>query len=232
MTPSDTEMSVNEHGEQVITQWLDATRSAAPGTFVELHDFQQLPDSVRVQQNSSFWSDTFFSLAANPYKQNLSVRRSIHFATPETFDVLRHVYDAAQKHLVVDETVNLILITVDEPLDGLLSKDESQKRDGINKLATLLLNMTGTMVAPNLQDAPYHWEFRFPPAINDGVRFSTNAMEDPTRMWSWARRLDGGVYKNRLYFLCFKQPESTSGKFMTPNGQHWFDGKCWDAFRR
>jgi hypothetical protein len=232
LTPSDTDSAVNAHAEQLISNWLDATRRAKSQDFVELHNFNELSDGVRVQQNSEYWSARFFSQMANPYDQRLNAQRSVHHATPETFDVLRHAYDAVGKHLVVEETVNLVLITVDEPLIDFPSKDERQKQEAINTLAGLLLKMTGTMVAPNLQDAPYHWEFRFPSALHEGVRFSTDPTADPVRMWSWASRSDGGIYDNRLYFLCFKQRESTSGKLMSANGQHWFDGKCWDAFRR
>jgi|ERR1022692_1409829 hypothetical protein len=218
--------------EQAISRWLDAMRLAEPRGYVEMQDFHELPDGARVEQNSMSWSEKFFTAAANPYHQKLSVRRSVHHATPDTFDVVRHKYDAVGKRLVVDETVNLILITVEQPLDDLLTKGEGEKRNEINKIAGLLLKMSGTMVATNLQDAPYLWVFRFPATIRKGARFSTNPEADPRRMWSWASRLDGGIHEGRLYFLCFKQRESTSGRIMSPDSQHWFDGKCWAALER
>ena len=90
--------------------------------------------------------------------------------------------------------------------------------------------MRGKFVAPNLDDKPYSWVFHFPPALQEGARFSTNAEANPRFMWSWADRVDGGIDKGRLYFLCFKKSEATSGRMITPNGQHWFDGKCWDVY--
>jgi hypothetical protein len=209
---------------QSISRLVDASRLADSGDFLEIQDFRALPNGSRVEQNSLYWSEKFFTTAANPYHQ-VGRKMSVHHATPETFDVLRHEYDAVGQHLLVDETANLILITVDRPLDDFLTKNEREKQSEILRIAGLLLKMSGTMVAPNLQDAPYVWVFRFLSEIREGSSFSTNPEVDPTRMWSWASRLDGGIYMNRLYFLAFKQRESTSGKIISPDGQHWFDGK-------
>lgn len=209
-------------GEATVSQYLDGIRRAKPGDFVPLTDFNQLPDGPGVEQDSRSWTQKFFSMAANPYQPALPVKRSVHHATTDTFDILRHEYNAVGKQLVVDETANVILITVDE---------QSGKADAINQTAGLLLKMSGTMVGKNLQDAPYQWAFQFPASIGEGTRFSTNPSESPMRMWSWAMRLDGGIYQHRLYFLAFKQREQSSGKVISPDGQHWFDGKAWDAFR-
>ncbi len=222
--------SANAPGEELISQWLEAIRRPNPGDYGGLRDFRELPDGARVEQNSRFWSQKFFTDAANPYLQKPAAPCSTHPATTDTFDVLRHEYDIFGQHLIVDETVNVILVTVEQPLESFLNQPEQQKHHEINRIAGLLLRMRGTMVAPNLQDAPYRWTFRFPTTIGNGMRFSTNAQEDPARMWSWASRMDGGIYNDRLYFLCFKQRESTSGKILVPDGRHWFDGKCWAAF--
>ena len=98
-------------------------------------------------------------------------------------------------------------------------------------LASRILKMHGTMVGPDLKDAPYEWTFHFPADIGEGVRFSTNPESACDRMWSWAYRVDGGIHEGRLYFLCFKKREMTSGKMVTLDGQHWFDGKCWAALQ-
>lgn len=226
------ERSVDQAAQEQIAKWLRAVREIHPGDYVEVHDLRSVPDRARVEQDSSSWTQRFFTNATNPYTQKGAVRRSIHMATPDTFDVIRHEYDAVGKHLVVEETVNFILVTVEPPLDALSTIDERAKQDEIGKIAALVLRMSGTKVATNLQEAPYHWAFRFPATIHEGTTFSTNPEQSPQRMWSWASRLDGGIYGGRLYFLCFKKGESTSGRMFTLDAQHWFDGKCWAALER
>jgi hypothetical protein len=218
----------NPAAEELVSQWLGVVRRATG--FVEVKDLAQLPDGARVAQDSQSWTGRFLTPAANPYSVP-GVRRSIHHATEDTFDVVRHEYEAANQRLVVEETVNFVLVTVDAPLESLQTGNENAKQDEINRVAAVVLKMAGTMVGQNLQPAPYVWTFRFPAALREGSRFSTDPGQDPRRMWSWASRVDGGIHQGRLYFLCFKKPESTSGRYLTPDGQHWFDGRCWDAFR-
>jgi hypothetical protein len=226
------ESAVADPGQQTIVQWLDPVRIVKPEEFVDLADFSALADGARVQQNSEFWSGKFLTPAASPYRQTQPVRRSIHHSTPQTVDVLQHRYEVAGIHLLVQESANVFLVTIDHPLNEFLAEDEAAKQADIVKIAGVLINMSGTMTAQNLREAPYRWVFRFPPGLVEGSHFSTDPTVDPLMMWSWASRVDGGIYHNRLYFLGFKQKEATSGKIGFPDGQHWFDGKCWKALQR
>lgn len=221
----------NAVAEQRISQWLDLIWRLRPEDYVPIEDLNTLPDGARVAHDSLFWTGKFLTGVASPYDTARRVRRSIHHATADSFDTLRHEYDSLGKPLVVEETANLLLVTVDVSLENLQTKSERAKQAEIHALAELVLNIRGTMVAQNLQGAPYQWVFRFPDTIREGTRFSTAPEQDPLRMWSWASRVDGGIHQGRLYFLGFKKPESTSGRNIVPDPQHWFDGKAWDAFR-
>jgi hypothetical protein len=224
------DQAIQKANDALVAQWLTEIYRAEPRFDKPLTFFMELSDGERVEQDSRQWAGTFFTLVANPFNQSLPVRLLINPARQDSVDVLRHQYAAAGKTLKVDETANVILITVDEPF--FLMKSEEEKHAAINAAAALLLNVTGTMVANNLADAPYQWTFEFPARIVEGTHFSTNPLENPSRMWSWAMRLDGGIHDGRLYFLAFKQREQTSGRLFILDGQHWFDGKCWDVLRR
>ena len=93
---------VNPAAEEQISKWLDVVWRIDPKDYVEVENFRELPDGARVQQDSIFWADKFFTEGASPYHPGLKVRRSIHRATPETFDTVRHEYDTATQHLLVE----------------------------------------------------------------------------------------------------------------------------------
>ena len=99
---------------------------------------------------------------------------------------------AVGKRLVLEETVNFLLVTVAAPISDFEAKNERGKQEEIQSLAALVLKLTGTRVAENLQPAPYRWVFRFPTPLDEGARFSTAPEQDLRRMWSWASRVDGG----------------------------------------
>jgi hypothetical protein len=215
---------VNQAAEEQISKWLEVVWSVGPREYAEIKDYRGLPNGARVEHDSIFWAGKFFTSAANPYEPKRMVRRSIHHATPEDFDIVRHEYEALGRPLILEETANYILLTVDTPFDESAARTEQAKQDEINQLAASVLKMSGTMVAYNLQPVAYLWVFRFPPKIREGARFSTDPSQDPRSMWSWAFRVDGGIHQNRVYFLLFKIREATSGQTLLPDPQHWFDG--------
>jgi hypothetical protein len=217
--------------DEQISQWLEAVWAADPATYEDVQDLHSLPDDARVEQNSRDWAARFFSAEANPYNQKPAARRAIHRATADTFDVVLHDYHFEDMHLLVYETLNFFVVAIDQSGKAISETDEPDRSRYINQLAYRTLKMQGTMVGPDLKDAPYEWIFHFPASIGEGVRFSTNPEVSVRRMWSWAYRVDGGIHEGRLYFLCFKKPEMTSGKMVTLDGQHWFDGKCWAALQ-
>ena len=213
--------------DEQISQWLHAVWSADPGTYQDIQDLHSLPDGARVEQNSTDWSARFFTGEANPYNQQPPARRAIHHATADTFDILLHEYQVDGMHLLVHETLKFFVVSIERPGKTVLEADEKDRPGYINQFASRILKMRGTMVKPDLKDAPYEWAFQIPSDVREGVRFSTNPEVSVRRMWSWAYRVDGGIHQGHLYFLCFKKREMTSGKIVTLDGQHWFDGKCW-----
>jgi hypothetical protein len=216
--------------EELISQWLGIVLGVR--AYEDISDLSTLPDGQAVRLDSERWADTFFTAAANPHRQKMS-RMSVHRATKETLDIIRHEYSTGSTPLVVRETVNMILITVARPFPDLAARGEAEKRAAISGTAAAVLMMRGTYIAQNLEDAPYTWNFRFPALLKEGVRFSTDPAQDLHRIWSWAGRLDGGIdLEGRLYFIAYKMREATSGRVMIPDGQHWFDGQCWAVFDR
>src|SRR3954452_3792299 len=112
MTPErNTAVAVDD---EQIAQWLEAVWTAHPAMYQDVRDLNSLPDGARVEQNSRDWAARFFSAAANPYNQTPAGRRAIHHATVDTFDILLHDYLFEGRHLLVHETLNFFLITVEE----------------------------------------------------------------------------------------------------------------------
>jgi len=57
---------------------------------------------------------------------------------------VRHEYDIATQHLVVEENRDFILITLDWPAERSCGFDGKTKKDQINRLAGLILKLNGT----------------------------------------------------------------------------------------
>lgn len=69
-------------------------------------------------------------------------------------------------------------------------------------------------------------------SLDEGARFSTSRGTNAKLMWSWADRFDGGIANGRVYFLGFKKHEPANGRLVFLDAQHWFDGRCWEPYRR
>ena len=82
------ENGVNPAAEEQISKWLDVVWRVDPGDYKQVENFRELPDEPGVRQDSIFWADKFFTGAASPYRPGSKVRRSIHGATPGTFDTV------------------------------------------------------------------------------------------------------------------------------------------------
>ena len=69
------------------------------------------------------------------------------------------------------------------------------------------------------------FDFRFPEAIDEGARFSSDPDANPSTLGSWTQRADAGIHQGRLWLLCFRREPSIIGYY---NNQQWFP----DEFRK
>lgn len=199
-------------GDELVTIWLSSIDRASRKGFVPLASLKALPDNVR--GDTSLWSERFFTSEANPYHQTSGVKYSYHLSTDDTPDLLRYEYEVKWLGLEVIESSSYALIRVRQRVNFHDLKQEDRV-SLVNRTAQVLLNM---------QDEHHKWDFRFPDAIADNSRFSTDPTADPIVMSSWMSRADGGIHRGDLYFLLFKRiPERAGYRDI----QRWFDS----AFR-
>lgn len=197
------------------------------GSFIEMYRFKELPDGEYLEVFSRDWLSKLLNDDANPYNPRISVKRSVHVATADSWDVLRHQYIALDLPLVLLETSENVELIIDRPVGELLGGSPSARMARINELARQLLATDGIHLAMDNQRRPYRWVFSVPQGIEvqEGVRFSTNPLAELSDMWSWTMRADGGIRNERLYFLMTKRDEQTSGRLYRISESGWFSGK-------
>lgn len=206
---TDEQIAVEAHQVHLMG-WLEALDRAGPQDYVK--DWDAIPDAERVRRDSEAWCGRFLRPAFDPYRQSGQVRRSASPAKPDTYDVLRHEYTVQGMRVEVLETVQFTVLRFENRT--LLQLPEEEKRRTISRVATAILYLPG--------------EFRFPPDTAEGALFSTHPEANPITLRAWTDRVDGGIRQGRLFFVCYKRIEPTDGKPIFLNGQHWFDGKCWE----
>jgi hypothetical protein len=204
---------VAQANAQHVTGWLQAVDRVTPGQYKNLESFEALPDGAHVRADSESWSARFFTPKFDPYRQTEPVKRSFHNAGADTYDMLRHQYAAQSLSLEVIETVTFTLLRFG-PSKSLLSLPEENKRKAIMRAASAVLHLPD--------------DFQFPAPVIEGALFSTHAEANPITLRSWTARVDGGIHNGQLFFICYKRQEPADGKLIFLNGQHWFDGKCWE----
>ncbi|RMF75393.1 MAG: hypothetical protein D6744_13595, partial [Planctomycetota bacterium] len=143
------------------------------------------------------------------------VDHSIHLATDETSDLLRHEYEVGGRRLVVTEQRNFALVDLPDPGFDPADTDEAAKQDAVRRTAQQILNVAG---------GERKLEFKFPGPLVEGARFSTNAAADPRTLGDWSQRVDGGIREGKLWFLFFKKHPQRVG---FEDSQDWFS----DSFR-
>ena len=163
-----------------------------------------------VQGSSGGWSYDFFRPAANPTKvvppSRISVLLSAH-------DLLRHDYEAEGMRLTVVEDGGFTMIKVVDPkADRLLRLSETERLREVNRVGATLLNVRDP------------FKPRVPSSPDEAAAFSTGPSKDFMTMMFWHMRVDAGIYKGELYFLCYKRISSVGG-FRA--GGRWFS----DEFR-
>jgi hypothetical protein len=219
-----------DRSREALDVWLPMLERARLGDYVPLAGFQQLSGGSGVETDSRLWSERFFSSGAGPYAAGVEVKRSVHATTADTVDVLRHEYNAGGFELVVHETGEFMMITVERGMGDLLRLTRRDQVIQIEQAAMRILAVRGTFIGQDMEPQAYHWVFQFPPSITEGTRFSTDASKDVSMMWSWANRVDGGIHDGRVYFMAFKRREATDGRRVFIDMRHWFDGKCWAPY--
>jgi hypothetical protein len=203
-----------------------------PNSWQPFSSFRNFPDGERVENDSRQWADRLFRPNTNPYRVT-PVQRSVHHATKDTFDLLRHAYRVKVKDrwlgLEVFESVEFVLVRV-VPERGLLSGAEAALASDIGDLANSVLRMEGSVVGPTGQDEPYVWSFQYERPLGEGSRFSTAPAAEPLMLHTFASRLDGGIRRGVLFFLAHKIHPRSGGRLIVLDGFNWFDGKCWEPY--
>jgi hypothetical protein len=200
--------------------------------FMELPSFEGLQAGAAVEQDSRRWAERFLRPAVSPYGPASNVRRSVHYASGTSFDLVRHELYVGDLGLEITESVRFVLVRVLLPPATWLERSEAEASEAVDTLAEQILVTPGT--APDLfgQANDYRWSLLYEPPIRDGARFTTAPAADPAVLRSYADRLDGGVEGGTLFFLGFKAHASGDGRLIFLNGKRWFDGKCWEPYER
>lgn len=214
----------------LIIVWLNMIDRIGPEGFVIASNLRELPDRTRVQRDSETWCGRFLKPAVNPHNLTLKPRLSIHRSTTDTADVLSYESAAGGLGFRVYETVDFVLLRIEQMQPDLLSLAEDKTPGAIVSVAEATLNMRGTALTALGREKQYNWVFTFTRPVKEGSHFSTDASKDPHTMSSWADRVDGGIHNKHLYFMCFKRRESGDGKLVLLDSHHWFDGRCWSAY--
>jgi hypothetical protein len=225
-TALKSEGSVAETDDRV-GAWLNMI-DRAEGAWIAQTDFTALPDGATVRQDSEKWCGIFLKPEVNPHAANPAAALAIHHATADTADILRYDYGLTKMRLRLYETVDFVLLRIEEGGEDILKVSPDKRRDAIAAMAGLLLNPPPAAKAGRPEAT---WSFEFSGIIEDGSRFSTDASQEPVVMPSWASRVDGGIFAQHLYFVCFKKRQSGDGRLIMLNSHHWFDGRAWAPYQ-
>jgi hypothetical protein len=148
-----------------------------------------------VRARSQRWCNEQLAAEASPYVKGRKVRTSAHAGNEGTdtrkvsIDLVRHHYDIDELAVEVVEarSFTMIRLAAGKALQG----SPSARAAEIQRQARRLLS--------------HPWVFKFPEAIDEGVRFSSNPDLDPDILPSWTARGDAGIRGGKLWFLCFRR---------------------------
>jgi|SRR5579872_4025713 len=219
--------AVLEETDDRIGAWLNMI-DRADAAWIAPANFTALPDGASVHLDSEKWCRVFFKPEANPHAAVPAATLAIHHATADTADILRYDYGSTRMHLRLYETVDFVLLRIEEGGEDILKVSQNKRRDAISAMAGLLLNPPPPAKAGGPETT---WSFKFAGMIEDGSRFSTDASQEPVVMPSWASRVDGGIRAGHPYFVCFKNRQSGDGRLIMLNSHHWFDGHAWAPYQ-
>jgi hypothetical protein len=226
-------MDEQDRGARIVASYLAELRAVT--VWENLTGFEGL--DALVPQESQMWLARFLTPEASPYRDFTRVQRFIHRSTGLSDpDLLRHVYRGAGHDLVVTESATWVHVLVSDvdvlavPPDAPPEKAQATRASRLQDLARAVLRTEGTRSDDRGGTVAYAWRFAFPDPVQDGSTYRTGS-EDPTFMWSWADRVDGGIRARQPWFLLHKTRPVTSGRVVRLNASEWFSGRCWDVYR-
>jgi hypothetical protein len=192
----------------IVARWLAEVDEATLASFTALADLAELPAQARAE--SRYWCDEVLSPDHNPYDAP-GARHGHRRAAGGAQDLLRHAYTAKGLGLTVVEGRNFLLVQVDpRSLDVLALAPPRRAALG-----------GGPPRRGGWPPRGRAFRFQVPHAIDEGARFSTDDTADPLLLAAWSERVEGGIHRGRLYFLCYKKVAQRVG-FVGEDG--WFDG--------
>src|SRR5262245_25109557 len=162
-----------------------------------------------VRATSQRWCDEQLAAGVSPYEKGRKPRILAHagnVGTPTrkaSIDLVRHQYefDDLAVEVVEGRNFTMIRLAAGKTLQGTATARAAE----IHRLARKLLAQP--------------WDFKFPAAIDEGIRFSSNPDLFPYVLPSWTARGDGGIRGGRLWFLCFRVIPDIAG---FSNDLQWF----------
>lgn len=160
---------------------------------------------------STVWAERYFRPDASPFCPANSARHSVHLATPETFDLLRHEYRFQAFDLVATDTMSFTCVRVQWPGVDLLRLTDWQP-----VLRLLALNLF------RAEPGGLAWAFECPDALVEGGAVSTNPAADIYFLPHWSARADAVIHQASLYLFCYKK-EGESQTLPLPG--EWFPEK-------
>ena len=181
--------------------------------YTPVRDFGELPPEALA--SSCFWCSSLFPSCADPHEPALSARVSVHVATAETLDLIKYDYLVNGISATLIEGRNFALLRVARESVDILALPPGERSAEIRRIAAAIFSGEGR---------PPVGTFALPKTIKEGSRFSTAPSANPLFLATWSDRIDGGIHRGGLYFLCYKRVPQLVG-FL--NAHAWFD----EAFR-
>ena len=149
------------------------------------------------------WDHRLFRAGLAPYEAQPEAVVSVHFDP----DLLRQEYETAGMRLAVVETRGSALIQVlSADASRLLGLKPPDRLQAISRIGTTLLDVRGP------------WLSRTPSSAHEAAAYSTAPDRWTMGMNAWDDRVDAGIYRGQLYYLCYKR---ISQMFGFPSSDGW-----------
>jgi hypothetical protein len=112
--------------------------------------------------------------------------------------------------LIVTESRTFILVQVAHTAVDLLKASRPDQGTELRRIASQILWVKG---------GKRSIRFKLPPMLADGSIISTDPSADPWLLSTWTDRIDAGIRRGNLFFLCYKTIPQLAG---FPNILQWF----------
>jgi hypothetical protein len=149
------------------------------------------------------WDRNFFRPGLLPQEARPEAVISVHFDP----DLLRQEYEAAGMRLAVVETRGFTVVqVVSADTVRLLGLKPPDRLQAISRIGSTLLQVPGP------------WFPRTPSSAQESAAYSTAPDRWTMGMSAWDDRVDAGIYKGQLYYLCYKRIPQIFG---FPSSEGW-----------